>query len=182
MRMTLPLICTALLLAVGLPAAQATPPSDPAVDPEGKGDVVAELEILASPDALRDKLTDLRNFGAFWPEGCTARFELGDKVKGEGASALITYRGEGIWRRKLTAVVSEVKEKRVTIDHPGNKGFPTTFDLVPGAQGTVVTMHTWVYPPPKPFQKTYFKRTQPHWQTCQEGFLRGLAASVATGG
>jgi hypothetical protein len=166
--MILPLI---LLLSAPLALASA--------DPDADGDVIAEISIVAPSSAIHDYLMDLGNYVDLSPDDCIQKWQLGERSEGVGASAKLRYVAPPIWRRGLTMVLIEENERRITLDHPGNKGFVTTLDMKETGEGiTSVTMHTWVNAPPKPFQGAYFKWVQPHWRDCQERFLTNLAAEV----
>lgn len=149
-------------------------------DPAAEGDVIAQIQVAAPPSAVFDYLMDLDHHAKLSPEDCTKKWQLGEKTAGVGASTKLVYIAPPVWRRSLTAVLIEADERRITLDHPGNRGFVTTFDFDQAApEGTTdLTMHTWVNPPPKPFRGVYFKWVQPHWRDCQERFLTNLAAEV----
>ncbi|MFT5686480.1 MAG: hypothetical protein ACI8RZ_007436 [Myxococcota bacterium] len=156
----------------------ATATAETTYDDDAEGDVIATRTIAVPTATILATLSDIRNYPGFWPEGCVTDWEFGERQTGVGATAYVTYRGPLGWRRKLTLVVSEITTRRVDIDHPGNKGFVTTYAMTPAESGTGVEMHTWIYAPPKPFKKAYFNRIHPHFQSCHDGFLEGLAKSV----
>lgn len=149
-------------------------------DPAAEGDIIAQLQITAPHDVVHSYLMDLEHHAALSPEDCTKKWQLGEKTDGVGASARLVYIAPPVWRRGLTAVLIEDDPRRITLDHPGNRGFVTTFDFDQAApDGTTdLTMRTWINAPPKPFQGVYFKWVQPHWRDCQERFLTNLAAEV----
>lgn len=147
-------------------------------DEDAEGDVIAERAIAASPATILATLSDLRSHAELWPEGCVTNWEFGEKQTGVGATAKVTYRAPMGWYRKLTMVVSEITASRIDIDHPGDKGFVTTYALKSAGSETTVEMHTWIYAPPRPFRRAYFRRIHPHFQECHEGFLEGLAGEV----
>ena len=149
-------------------------------DPDAEGDVVASIQIAAAPDVVHAYLMDLSNHADLAEKDCTRKWQLGERTDGVGAGARLTYVAPPVWRRSLTMTIIESEPRRITIDHPGNRGFVTTFDFEdPEAADTNVTMHTWINPPPKPLQGVYFKWVQPHWRDCQERFLASVAAAVA---
>ena len=147
-------------------------------DEHAEGDVIATRTIAASTTTLLATLSDLRNHPGYWPDVCVTDWGFGERQTGLGATASVTYRGPFGWFRKLTMVITEISTTRLDIDHPGDKGFVTTYAFQPAASGTTVEMHTWIYAPPKPLRGVYFKRVQPHFQSCHDGFLEGLAAAV----
>ena len=122
-------------------------------DEDAEGDVIAVRTVSAPGTTVLATLADLRNHPGFWPDGCVTNWEFGERQTGIGATASVTYRAPMGWYRKLTAVVSDITERRVDIDHPGNKGFVTTYTLTAVESGTEVEMHTWIYAPPKPFRR-----------------------------
>lgn len=144
------------------------------------GDIIARRGFSADRDALQATIADIRNHETLWPEGCIARFELGEKTEGVGASAVWTYKNALFWSRRLTAVLTEIEPRRIVQDHPGNKGFVTTYDFTEIEQGIQVEMHTWIKEPPRPFKRAFFKRIQPRWQECQAGYLNNLAQMVSS--
>ena len=144
------------------------------------GDIVANLIISHDQQAIHDALANFRTHTELWPEGCVSKkWEYGSVESGVGASALLTYTPWFGWRRSLTAVVIADEPGRIEIDHPGDKGFVTSFTLEQQPAGVAVEMHTWVNPPPKPFQRLYVKRIQPKWQACHQGFLENIASRLA---
>ena len=147
-------------------------------DVDAEGDVIADRVIPASTPTILSILSDLRNYPALWPDGCVSNWEFGERQTGIGATAKVTYRAPMGWYRKLTLVVSDISERRVDIDHPGDRGFVTTYEMKSAEDGTHIEMHTWIYAPPKPFQGVYFKRILPHFESCHDGFLDNLAQSV----
>lgn len=150
------------------------------VDPTAVADIVADIQITASPDKVHEYLLNLSNHADLSPDDCTRRWEMGARMEGVGASATLVYVAPPVWRRALTAVLIEETEQRIVLDHPGDRGFVTTFefDLQAPVGMTALTMHTWINPPPKPFEGLYYKWIRPHWRDCQERFLTNLAAAV----
>ena len=147
-------------------------------DSELEGDVIATRTIPVPSTTLLATLSDLRHYPDMWPDGCVTNWEFGERQTGIGATAQATYRAPMGWFRKLTLVISDISDRRIDIDHPGNKGFVTTYSLEPVAEGTQVEMHTWIYAPPKPFRGIYFNRIHPHFLSCHEGFLESLELTV----
>lgn len=164
---------SALLFSVSLSTAHAA-------DPDAEGDVIALIEISASQDVVHRYLMNLSHHAELSPDDCTRKWEMGERHNGVGSSATLVYVAPPIWRRGLTAVLLEETTDRILLDHPGSRGFVTTFDFedTGRANTTRLTMHTWISPPPKPFQGVYFRWVRPHWRECQERFLANLAAAV----
>ncbi len=147
---------------------------------DGKAsDVVVTREIAAAPEAVFPIVQDLAALRELYPESCADEWVLGAKTAGVDARATIRYDFSAV-RRRLPAVVRVADGPRVVdIEHEGKRGFTTRFALAPSAAGgTTVTMTSFLTPPPKPFQGTYFKKVQPAWTACQVQVLDGLAAKV----
>ena len=147
-------------------------------DEDAEGDVVVTRTIAASGASILATLSDLRNHPGLWPDGCVTHWEFGERQTGVGATSKVTYRGPLGWFRTLTLVISDIDTHRIDIDHPGNKGFVTTYAMEPADGGIHVELHTWIYAPPKPFRGVYFNRIHPHFESCHSGFLENLAAAV----
>ncbi len=148
---------------------------------EPDADVVAVRMVSSGPEALLPLVSDLKRIETLWPEGCTRKWVHGDTSQGVGATAELVYT-MGLMRRKLDVSLSRVEEGMVELDHGGDRGFYTRFNISPGELGTTVEMHTYLHPPPKPFLKLYFNRIQPKWRGCQEGLLENLALVAVDGG
>jgi hypothetical protein len=148
---------------------------------DGKnGDVVANVDVSAPPEVVYPLVSDLAVFREIWPESCVDDWLVGAQTSGQGARATITYHID-VLRRRLSAVISSAQPDRVVdVDHEGKKGFVTRFQLEPSAEGTHVTMTTFLDPPKWPLTAPFFTRIQPAWQTCQQGALDALAARVGS--
>ncbi|NOY26736.1 MAG: SRPBCC family protein [Oligoflexia bacterium] len=128
-------------------------------------DVVATYHIAVSPQAITDHVSDLRVQESLL-SGCTRNWIQGSLSVGVGASAQLVYR-VGLWRRKLTATITEVKDgQRIIVDHAGDKGFYTTWTVTPTDGGADVELRTLMELPPRPFQHYYMQHIQPEWQSC----------------
>lgn len=138
------------------------------------GDIIVKLHIDSTAPTLYDYLLDLHHHRDLWPETCVKKWTFGQTTQGLGATAQVVYH-PSIMHRKLVATVSKATEdRRVDVDHAGNKGFVTTWTLTPDDRGVDVEIHTWVNAPPKPFQGFYFSRVQPSWKACHEEALKNL--------
>ena len=141
-------------------------------------DVVAEATIAASPAAVYDKLVDLMSLKAAMDSTCASRWVMGNNTRGIGASAELTYVAAAM-RRRLVATVSKGEPGRyVDLDHAGNRGFVTRFELSAEGEGTHVKMTTFLDMPPGVLQGYYFTQVQPAWVTCQATTLTNIASMV----
>lgn len=155
----------ALLLALATAAAE-------------DGDVIARRRIPAAADTLFAAALDLGAHPTYWPEGCISDWEPGSVRSGLGASARLVYHA-GPWRRRLVATIAKAEApRRIEVDHPGRKGFVTTWTFTPADTGTDVELRTWILAPPKPFRKAYFAKVRPAWEVCHAGALQGLEQAV----
>jgi uncharacterized protein YndB with AHSA1/START domain len=144
------------------------------------GDVVALRRIAASPEQAYAQVLDLSSHPQLWPEGCVDRWEQGSQASGVGASARLRYRA-GAWRRSLTAIIQKADPpRRIDVEHPGRKGFVTTWTFTPAAGGVEVELHTWILAPPRPFKRAWERRIRPAWQRCHEGALEGLERALTS--
>ncbi|MCB9781283.1 MAG: SRPBCC family protein [Alphaproteobacteria bacterium] len=162
---------------VTLPVPKIPDLPDGKVPDDWNGDIVATITLSAAPDAVTDWVSDLRNQQVVL-RGCTDKWEHGTKHVGVGASAVLRYTA-GPFKRKLTATISEVKPGRqVVVDHPGNKGFVTTWTATDVQGGTELELHTFLNLPPKPFRKVYVRKVQPVWGVCYDVALQGVAQRI----
>ena len=142
------------------------------------GDVIARRRIPSSPEALYAAALDLGAHPTYWPAGCVSDWEPGSVRSGPGASARLVYHA-GPWRRRLVATIAKAEApRRIEVDHPGRKGFVTTWSFTPADTGTDVELRTWILAPPKPFRKAYFSQVRPAWEACHAGALQGLEQAV----
>lgn len=111
---------------------------------------------------------------ALYPEDCAT---WGVPLTGAvpGATGLVTYHAAGM-HRKLDATwkTADADRPRVELDHLGNKGFVTRFDLVADGANTTVTLTNYLNAPPSPFKGYYFKRVKPAWDGCHARVLEAL--------
>jgi Polyketide cyclase / dehydrase and lipid transport len=162
-------LCVALFSGVAA-AADATPPNS---------DIIVKATTTASAADAYVWLQDLGNHRLAWPQDCARRWEMGEPTVGMGATAETSYRA-GAWRRRLVMEITKLNpDRRVDIEHQGNKGFTTTWTLTAVDGGTEVELHTWINPPPWPFYKTYFKKTQPKWTVCHQAAVDAAAGKMA---
>lgn len=141
-------------------------------------DVEAVREIAAPPEAIYPLLLDLETIADITPPVCASKWHFGEVTSGVGASAQVVYHAASM-HRKLTATIAKVSENRqVSVDHPGNKGFVTTWTLTATEAGTSVDLHTYLNQPPFPFRGYYFRRVQPSWERCHESTLENLGTRV----
>lgn len=165
----------AVLLAFGLlslPVARAEPIPD-----DHLADIVANHHVAATPDAVLAMASDLQVQEELLGD-CTRRWEHGSLTKGPGASATLVYK-VGVWRRKLSATVTEVTPgRRVVVDHAGDKGFITVWTALDTAEGTDVELRTLLNLPVRPFRKVFVNNVQERWQACYADALIRLDARL----
>lgn len=143
-------------------------------------DIEAQAVIDAPPEQLYEVLVDLRSLEALLPDHCATDFVYGERTVGEGATVRLTYHAD-VLHRRLDATLTRAEEPRlVDVDHAGNKGFVTRFVLAPEADGTRVTMTSFLNPPPWPFRRVFYTRVRPAWTQCYLDALAELQAVVAT--
>lgn len=162
-----------LLLALSLPAAAEKIPDD------HDADVVATARIQAPASTIMAWISDLRNQEQVLSD-CTQKWVHGDNNVGLAANAELVYK-VGAWRRKLVATITQVDDdRRLTLDHAGNKGFYTTWTLTPteDGQATDVELRTLLNLAPRPFRKVYVNKVQPAWQQCYQNALLRVDEAV----
>jgi hypothetical protein len=153
-------------------------------------DIVAEHVFASAPEVVTAALGDLSRVGAAVPRDCVGRWEVGQRTKGEGATAAVRY-DIGLMHRSLALTVSRVVPGRyVDWDHPGRKGFVTRFTVLPiegapidgeAATATRVTMQSFFTGPPWPLRRYYHRVMKPEWEACQARTLAALDASLRAG-
>ncbi len=155
-----------LLLAGGFTANAAPVPDD------HNADIVSEVTVGAPPATVFAWVSDLRNQEAVLGD-CTRKWSHAEKNVGIGASAQLVYK-VGMFRRKLVGTISKTDpDRRVLVDHAGNKGFITTWTLTPAQDGasTRVELRTLLNLPGKPWRGYYVNKVQPAWEACYEAAL-----------
>lgn len=167
---------TACFLLAGPHAAAA-----PAAVPTGMetSDVKASRTLPFSQALVFNHLLDLRNHEALWSADCVIKWVHGNANIGQGANAEVVY-VPGLMRRKLAMTLSRAKGSRlIDIEHAGNKGFTTRWTVEPQGAGARVDIHTYINPPPKPFDRVYFTNVRPKWQVCHDQALATLEQRLA---
>ncbi len=143
-------------------------------------DIKATREQKLSQDAVFEYLLDLRNHQSLWSAECIIKWVHGSVNVGQGANAEAVY-VPGLMRRKLAMTLSRAKGNRlIDIEHAGNKGFTTRWTLAPEGDGVRVDLHTYINPPPKPFDRIYFTNVRPKWQACHDQALATLEQQLAS--
>ena len=113
-------------------------------------DVIASRTLPASREVLMSAVQDLTVVRDIYPDDCLARWVMGEQTSGVGASATVTY-SPALMHRRLTMTLIQATDDHIRFDHPGNRGFYTQWDFETTDAGTVVTIHTYLNGPPKPF-------------------------------
>jgi hypothetical protein len=138
--------------------------------------VTSTATIAAPPADVYGRIDDWNGLRAIFDAECVNDWIVGDQAEGIGAEARMTYHNAMMHRRLTAKVAKLVPDRYVDLEHLGNKGFVTRFELKPAGEGaTEVTMTTYTNPPPWPFKAYYFKRVKPAWTTCQDRALANLA-------
>lgn len=142
---------------------------------EGRvADVSSTRGIPAPADAVYAQLVDFEALQQVFPADCATEWAVGPEHAGVGARAVVTYRMASL-KRRLTATLSKAEPDRVVdLDHEGKKGFVTRFELAPAANGTRVTLTTFLNQPPWPFRGVFFNRVRPAWIDCWDRALIAL--------
>jgi len=140
--------------------------------------VVSKTTLTAAPAAVYAQIDDWNGLRANLDTGCVNDWVVGDRADGIGAEARMTYHNAMMHRRITARIAKLVPNRYVDLEHVGNKGFVTRFELKESGAGTEVTMTTYTNAPPWPLKGYYFKRVKPAWTTCQERMLANLANST----
>ena len=146
----------------------------------GPENVEAQTSIDASPEVITDYLSDLARVAALFPESCAQRWSFEPPTDGAVVGGEVVYRA-GWLRRKLPVRYGEVVPgSYVDLDHPGEKGFVTRFQVEGTDEGaTAVTMTTFLSPPRWPLVKLYGNQVQPIWRDCHLRTLDALSSALA---
>ena len=151
-----------------------------AADDARAGDLVNTQVVAASPAGMVDVLIDLPTFGRLLPPDCVGYFKVGLTPKGLGAQATVRY-DMAAMHRKLELTVSRIERDEmwmVDMNHAGNRGFISRWVMVPGADGTAVTLKTPLNAPPWPFAGYFFDTVHPEWEGCQDRMITAVAAEA----
>lgn len=128
-------------------------------------DVIATAVVQSPPEAVVETLSDLARLSTLFDDSCTTRWAWGARTAGVDGRGRVTWR-PGLLNRRLTVVVSRVDEDLVELDHLGNRGFITRFEVEQDPAGTAVTAHTYIQGPPWPFRELYHLQIKPAWEQC----------------
>jgi hypothetical protein len=140
-----------------------------------ESNIVSKATIALPPAAVYARIDDWNGVRAIYDVDCVTDWVIGDPTGGVGAQARMTY-NHRMMHRRLTAKITKLIDGRyVDLDHLGNKGFVTRFELSETPTGTAVTMTTYTNPPPWPFKPYFFKKVKPAWEACQEKAMANLA-------
>jgi len=108
---------------------------------------------------------------------CTRSWVHGGTHVGVGASAQLVYK-VALWRRKLVATISEQTDRRIVVDHAGDKGFFTTWTYEADGDGTRLELRTLLNLPGKPLNRYYVNTVQPRWRDCYAAALIGVEEAL----
>ena len=134
--------------------------------------------IAAEREAVYEQIDDLKELSALYPATCVSDWEFDDQTTGVGARGEVTYRFEK-FRRRLAVTIEKAEASRyVELDHLSSKGFITRWLVEESEAGSVVSLKTYINPPPWPFKGYYFKKIKPAWTICYQQTLDNLEARV----
>ena len=144
-------------------------------------DVIAHQTVAASPESTFEHVMDLQNQAELLPEDCVTRWVFGVQTAGVGATARLTY-VPSVLRRRLGATITradqdipEIGAYLLEIEHPGNRGFVTRWEIAPAdPTGSEVTVTTYLNNPPWPFREIYHLQIKPAWEACYTTALTKL--------
>jgi hypothetical protein len=140
--------------------------------------IKVERVIMEEPAEIYAELDDLQDLSEIYAAACVRDWALAGQTEGVGARGRVTYHLSKL-RRRLTVTISKAElDRYVELDHLSAKGFVTRWLLQENEAGTLVSLETFINPPPWPFRGYYFKNIQPEWQRCYETTLDNLEASL----
>lgn len=138
-------------------------------------DVRVARMIDASPEVIAPMFEDTLSIQQLLPERCAFGWVHGEHPYGP-ASLMYNIKS---FQRRLTVTLSVEKPlQRIVMDHQGNRGFETVFDLEPRGDQTRVQITTYLKAPGWPMRKYYFTTVQPKWRRCYEQMLDGVEARL----
>lgn len=132
-----------------------------------------------TPAAVYAALSTPAALMALYPTDCAV---WGIPLAGDvpGAAGIVSYHAAGMHRKlHVTWKTADADKPRVELDHAGNKGFVTRFDLAAADTATTVTMTNFLNAPPSPFKGYYFTRVKPAWDGCHARVLEALEKTAA---
>jgi hypothetical protein len=146
--------------------------ASPWVDVEA--DVRVQQEVSVAPELVTAAFSDFDRLEALYTPECLKRWAHGVPAAGVGARSRVSY-APGLMNRRLTAVVVELEPgRKVLLDHEGPGGFFTKITVEAAGEGSLVTVHTPLNPPPWPFRKLFHLEVKPVWTQCYLDALRVL--------
>jgi uncharacterized protein YndB with AHSA1/START domain len=150
-------------------------------DPLPSADIRASRAIPVAPERVFEVLGQVERLQGVFPADC-ARWDEPFDRPGVGGNAGVKYSAAGM-HRHLQAILDRVEPpSKLDLKHAGDKGFITRFDLSLEAPAlTRVTLTTYLQPPPRAFQRYFYRKVQPAWQGCHERTLAKLETTVLGG-
>lgn len=136
-------------------------------------DLHAEVTLALPAEQVRAALADLSVAQGLFDRDCVQDWVVGIPASGPGAMARATYVPSWMHRR-LTLTVKRADPGAVVWDHLGDRGFVTTFNLLPAEGGTLVKVDVPLNLPPWPLGKVYHLKIKPEWQACYVAALRQI--------
>jgi hypothetical protein len=153
-----------------------------AANPWDNHDASIRVEKLvnASPMEIYETVVDLRKLSEIFPATCVQDWALSGQTAGVGARGRVTYRFEKL-KRRLTVTISKAEPGRyVELDHLGSKGFISRWLMQENGATTMLSLETFMNPPPWPFKGYYYQAIQPKWRACYELTLDNLNERLTT--
>ena len=153
----------------------------------GGSDVVAEVQIDAPATEVSDYLSRLDQVSEIFPEDCAQDWIVGPELQAPHAMGEVVVRA-ALLKRRLAVTYGEVIPSRIVdLDHTGDKGFVTRFELVSDVdfprnsdeKGTTVIMTTFLSPPNWPLKKYFERKIHPAWVDCHRRTLENLAQRLS---
>jgi hypothetical protein len=145
--------------------------------PQVDADVVVSREIAAPADVLFERVTDLEQWPALFPEPCASDWQIGLVSKGVGATAEVTYHFGPMHRSLDLELIKAEAPYVMEVNHLRKLGFVTQFVFADTGSGTTkVTLTTPLYEPPWPLRKVFQSTIRPAWTACYTQVLERLAA------
>jgi len=144
-------------------------------------DVEVTRQLAAAPEAIHAQLADLKKFGTHLPADCAKDWQFTSSTAGRGAKAQVTYTFGPLKRKTVATVVEDQPGRIFRFEHEGDKkGFFTQVTYTEDGSGTMVSLVSFLNPPPWPFTGPFHKKVRPAWTSCYERTLASVAAAVGS--
>ncbi len=153
----------------------------------GGSDVVADVLIDAQATEVSDYLSRLDQVSEIFPEDCAQDWIVGPELQAPHAMGEVVVRA-ALLKRRLAVTYGEVIPGRIVdLDHTGDKGFVTRFEIISdvdlpkniGGTGITVVMTTFLSPPNWPLKRYFERKIHPAWLDCHRRTLENLAQRLS---